>query len=78
MENLNNFFEKQVAILKNNCHSGFMYCSEHSTKSNDGIVTLVWDRGMVYRCYVDIKNNKLFRLERWEETEEKFLSRLVG
>ena len=73
------FFEKQVKLLKRYCKGCQMYDSEMSTVSDTTVITNVWfPTEKVQRVLVDVKNEKVFVLETFTESESKFLERLVG
>lgn len=56
-----------------------MYDTEINTVSDNTMVVNVWFQGgIVKRVLVDLKNEKVFVLEQFEESEEEFTSRLVG
>ena len=73
------FFEKQVKLLKRYCKGCQMYDSEMRTVSDTTVITNVWfPTEKVQRVLVDVKNEKVFVLETFTESESKFLERLVG
>lgn len=73
------FFEKQVKLLKRYCKGYQMYDSEMCTVSETTVITNVWfPTEKVQRVLVDVKNEKVFILETFTESESKFLERLVG
>lgn len=73
------FFEKQVKLLKRYCKGYQMYDTEMRTVSDTTVITNVWfPTEKVQRVLVDVKNEKVFVLESFTESESKFLERLVG
>ena len=84
-KNLNNvsmkadFFEKQVDLLKRFCKGYVMYDSEMRTITDSTVITNVWfPTEKVQRVLVDVKNEKVFVLDTFTESESKFLERLEG
>ena len=74
-----NKFEKEVELLDKFFKEWEMYDTEINTVSNNPMVVNVWFQGgTVKRVLVDLKNEKVFVLEQFEESEEEFTSRLVG
>ena len=76
---VDNFFEKEVELLKMFCKGYEMYDTEMRTVSDTTVITNVWfPTEKVQRVLVDVKNEKVFVLETFTESESKFLERLVG
>lgn len=76
---VDNFFEKEVELLKMFCKGYEMYDTEMCTVSDTTVVTNVWfPTEKVQKVLVDVKNEKVFVLETFTESESKFLERLVG
>lgn len=74
-----NLFEKEVVLLKKFCKGYEMYDTEMRTVSDTTVITNVWfPTEKVQRVLVDVKNEKVFVLETFTESESKFLERLVG
>ena len=74
-----NKFEKEVELLDKFFKEWEMYDTEINTVSNTTMVVNVWfQSGTVKRVLADLKNEKVFVLEQFEESEEEFTSRLVG
>ncbi len=74
-----NLFEKEVELLKMFCKGYEMYDTEMRTVSDTTVITNVWfPTEKVQRVLVDVKNEKVFVLETFTESESKFLERLVG
>ena len=75
------FFECEVRLLKFFCGNYEMYNSIHSTKTKDTIETECWYRkgkGLVKRYLVNVTKNQVELLETFKESENDFLSKLVG
>ena len=78
---MENFFEKEVELLQKFCKGYEMYDSEICTVSDTTVIANVWFpiiTGKVQRVLVDLKNEKVFVLEEFAESEREFLKRLVG
>ena len=76
---VDNFFEKEVELLKMFCQGYEMYDTEMRTVSDTTVITNVWfPTEKVQRVLVDVKNEKVFVLETFTESESKFLERLEG
>ena len=73
------FFQKQVRLLRKHYGEEIMYDSELLTKSETTIVTNCWmSPNIVERVLIDLKNEKVFVLDRFNESESEFMKRLVG
>lgn len=72
------FFQKQVRLLREHYGEEIMYDSELFTKSETTIVINCWlPPNIVERVLIDLKNEKIFVLDRFNESESEFLKRLV-
>lgn len=76
---IENFFEREVELLKKHCKGYEMYDSEMATVSDTTVISNVWfPTTEVQRVLVDVKNEKVYILDTFKESEYEFLKRLVG
>lgn len=75
---LNNFFEKQVSLLKRFCGNYEMYNSVHSTKTDDSIQTECWyESGITKVWLVNVAKSKVELIRSYKESESSFFSKLL-
>ncbi len=72
------FFAKEVKLLHEKCGNFEMYNSLMKTKSETAIDVECWSNGTTRVYHVDVENGTVDMLRRYDESEQSFISKLVG